>query len=147
MATVRHIDKEAYAGKALELLSHRREGYIDYALGLMKGNMSPGAAGELVEGRVSSEMEDALFDYLKRSGKVSGAYRHQYYHVTGCYRTVRLEPRKSDVPSELLDIKTVLPNYEQVMGDIMVEAEKRWITAEIEKITREANEKQDDAQV
>lgn len=141
MATIRHIDKEAYAAKALDLLTGRWEGYVNYALGLMKDNMSPGVAGERLEKKVCSEMEDVLFNYLKRSGKVSGGYKHQYYHVTGYYRTVQREPQKSEVPSELLDIRRLLTNYEEVFGNIMADAEERWIEAEAEKYAREANEK------
>ena len=141
MATIRHIDKEAYAAKALDLLTGRWEGYVNYALGLMKDNMSPGVAGERLEKKVCSEMEDVLFNYLKRSGKVSGGYKHQYYHVTGYYRTVQREPQKSEVPSELLDIRRLLTNYEEVLGNIMADAEERWIEAEAEKYAREANEK------
>lgn len=81
MVTIRHIDKEAYAAKALDLLNVKWEGYVNYALGLMQENMSPGMAGERLEKKVCSEMEDVLFNYLKRSGKVSGGYKHQYYHV------------------------------------------------------------------
>ena len=141
MATIRHIDKEAYAAKALDLLTGRWEGYVNYALGLMKDNMSPGVAGERLEKKVCSEMEDVLFNYLKRSGKVSGGYKHQYYHVTGYYRTVHREPQKREVPAELLDIKRVLANYEDVIGNILADAEERWIEAEAEKYAREANEK------
>lgn len=138
MATVRYIDKEAYAAKALEILNGRREGYVNYALGLMKDSLSPGEAGERLQERVFSEMEDALFNYLKRSGKVSGGYRYQYYPVTGFYRPVHREPQKRDVPSDLLDIKAVLPDFEKVMADIMVEAGKLRIIAAIETITEEA---------
>ena len=141
MVTIRHIDKEAYAAKALDLLNVKWEGYVNYALGLMQENMSPGMAGERLEKKVCSEMEDVLFNYLKRSGKVSGGYKHQYYHVTGYYRTVQREPQKSEVPSELLDIRRLLTNYEEVLGNIMADAEERWIEAEAEKYAREANEK------
>lgn len=141
MVTIRHIDKEAYAAKALDLLTGRWEGYVNYALGLMQDNMSPGVAGERLGKKVCSEMEDVLFNYLKRSGKVSGGYKHQYYHVTGYYRTVQREPQKSEVPSELLDIRRLLTNYEEVLGNIMADAEERWIEAEAEKYAREANEK------
>lgn len=105
MVTIRHINKEAYAAKALDLLNVKWEGYVNYALGLMQDNMSPGVAGERLGKKVCSEMEDVLFNYLKRSGKVSGGYKHQYYHVTGYYRTVQREPQKSEVPSELLDLR------------------------------------------
>lgn len=136
MATIGHIDKEKHATKALELLNSRREEYITYALDLMKDNMSPGMAGERLEKKVCSEMENNLFDYLKECGTVRGVYRHQYYPVTGYYRTVRRGPYKKDVPSDLLDIKVVLPNYEEVIGDMMVEAEKRRMVDQIETITR-----------
>ena len=141
MVTIRHINKEAYAAKALDLLNVKLEGYVNYALGLMQDNMSPGVDGERLGKKVCSEMEDVLFNYLKRSGKVSGGYKHQYYHVTGYYRTVQREPQKSEVPSELLDIRRLLTNYEDVLGNIMADAEERWIEAEAEKYAREANEK------
>ena len=140
MVTIRHINKEAYAAKALDLLNVKWEGYVNYALGLMQDDMSPGMAGERLEKKVCSEMENALFNYLKRSGKVSGGYKHQYYHVTGYYRTIHRDPQKREVPAELLDIKSVLANYEEVIGNIMADAEKRWIEAESEKFAKEASE-------
>jgi len=140
MVTIRHIDKEAYAAKALDLLNGKWEGYVNYGFSLMQNNMSPGMAGELLEKKVCSEMENALFDYLKKSGKVSGGYKHRYFHVTGYYRTVHRDPQKSEVSAELLDIKRVLANYEEVIGNIMADAEKRWIEAEAEKFAKEANE-------
>lgn|GEM_PF-2258867 len=140
MATIRYIDKEEYAAKALELLNERREGYVDYALGLLKENLSPGTAGERLGENVRSEMENALFNYLKRSGRISGDYRYRYNHVTNCYRPVRTEPQKRDVPSDLLDLREILPNYDSVIGDIMAEAEKRWIIHRIEVIAKEAEE-------
>lgn len=140
MVTIRHIDKEAYAAKALDLLNGKWEGYVNYGFSLMQNNMSPGMAGELLDKKVCSEMENALFDYLKKSGKVSGGYKHRYYHVTGYYRTVHRDPQKSEVSAELLDIKRVLANYEEVIGNIMADAEKRWIEGEAEKFAKEANE-------
>jgi len=140
MVTIRHINKEAYAAKALDLLNVKWEGYVNYALGLMQENMSPGMAGERLEKKVCSEMEDVLFNYLKRSGKASGGYKHQYYHVTGYYRTVHREPQKREVPAELLDLRRVLANYEDVIGNILADAEKRWITDQIEIIAKETKE-------
>lgn len=140
MVTIRHINKEAYAAKTLDLLNCRWEGYVNYALGLMQDNMSPGMAAERLEKKVCSEMENSLFNYLKRSSKVSGGYKHQYYHVTGFYRTVHREPQKGEVPVELLDIRRVLANYEEVIGNIMADAEKQWITGQIEIIAKETKE-------
>ena len=59
MATVKHIDKEDYAAKALELLNDRREEYVNYALGLVKDNLPPGVAGERLREEVCSENYDA----------------------------------------------------------------------------------------
>ena len=52
MPTIRHINEEEYAAKALELLNHRREGYVNYALSLLKQSMSPGQASEKLEDKV-----------------------------------------------------------------------------------------------
>ena len=49
MATIRHIDKDAYTAKALDLLKDKWEGYVNYALGLMQDSMSPEMAGERLE--------------------------------------------------------------------------------------------------
>lgn len=140
MVTIRLINKEAYAAETLDLLNVKREGYVNYALGLMQENMSLEMAGERLEKKVCSEMEDVLFNYLKRSGKVSGGYKHQYYHVTGYYRKAHREPQKREVPAELLDLRRVLANYEEVIGNIMADAKKRWIEAEAKRFAKEAND-------
>lgn len=46
MVTIRHIDKEAYAAKALDLLNVKWEGFVNYALSLLKQSISPGQASE-----------------------------------------------------------------------------------------------------
>lgn len=140
MVTIRLINKEAYAAETLDLLNVKREGYVNYALGLMQENMSLEMAGERLEKKLCSEMEDVLFNYLKRSGKVSGGYKHQYYHVTGYYRKAHREPQKREVPAELLDLRRVLANYEEVIGNIMADAKKRWIEAEAKWFAKEAND-------
>ena len=140
MVTIRLINKEAYAAEALDLLNVKREGYVNYALGLIQENMSLEMAGERLEKKVCSEMEDVLFNYLKRSGKVSGGYKYQYYHVTGYYRKAHREPQKREVPAELLDLRRVLANYEEVIGNIMADAKKRWIEAEAKRFAKEAND-------
>ena len=53
------------------------------------------------------------------------------------YASERLERR---IRSEMKDIRRVLTDYEEVIGNIMADAEKRWIEAEVEKFTKEANE-------
>lgn len=51
-----------------------------------------------------------------------------------CVEMVRCNSQKGEVPSELLDIRNVLTNYEDIICNIMADAEKRWIDAEIEKV-------------
>ena len=136
---IRHINEEEYAAKALALLNHRRKGYVNYVLGLLQQSMSPGQASEHLEDKVKSEMETVLFEYLKHRGIVCGEVRHLYY-INGYYRRIRRTPSKREVPSNLLDIKQILSNYEEVIGNIMMDAEKLWIIAEIETITKETKE-------
>jgi hypothetical protein len=131
MATIRHINEEEYAAKALELLNHRREGYVNYALSLLKQSMSPGQASEKLEDKVKDEMETVLFEYLKHRGIVNGEIRH-VYNTYGYCRRIRRTPSKRDVPSNLLDIKAILPNYEEVIGNVLVDAEQLWIISEVE---------------
>lgn len=103
MATIRHINEEEYAAKALELLNHRREGYVNYALSLLKQSMSPGQASEKLEDKVKDEMETVLFEYLKHRGIVCGELRY-LYNINGYCRRIRRTPYKHEVPSNLLDI-------------------------------------------
>ena len=131
MATIRHINEEEYAAKALELLNHRREGDVNYALSLLKQSMSPGQASEKLEDKVKDEMETVLFEYLKHRGIVCGEVRY-LYNINGYCRRIRRTPSKRDVPSNLLDIKAILPNYEEVIGNVLVDAEQLWIISEVE---------------
>ncbi len=139
MATIRHINEEEYAAKALELLNGRREGLVNYAFGLLQQGLSPEQAGEQLGYKVKREMESALFDYLKRRGIVRGEIRH-IYNTYGYCRRIRRTPSKREVPSKLLDIEDSLPNYKEVIGNIMVDAEKLRIIAEIEAAKEKAEE-------
>ena len=144
MVTIRHIDKEAYAAKALDLLNVKWEGFVNYALSLLKQSISPGQASEKLEDKVKEEMETVLFEYLKRRGIVCGDVRY-LYNNNGYCRRIRRAPSKLGVSSNLLDIEQTLPNYEEVIGNIMVDAEKLWTIAEIETITKEAKENNHEA--
>ena len=144
MATIRHINEEEYAAKALELLNQRREGYVNYVLSLLQQSMSPGQASEQLKDKVKSEMETVLFEYLKHRGIVCGEVRY-LYNTYGYCRRIRRRPSKYEVPSNLLDIEEILTNYEEVIGNIMVDAEKLWIIAEIETVTKEAKENNHEA--
>ena len=131
MATIIHINEAEYAAKALDLLNGRRGEYVNYAFGLLQQSLSPGQAGERLENKVKSEMEIVLFEYLKRRGIVRGEVRH-IYNTNGYCRRIRRTPSKRDVPSNLLDIKVILPNYEEVIGNVLVDAEQLWIISEVE---------------
>ena len=139
MARIRHIDDEAYAQKALELLNERREGFISRALEYLRQGLPQGEAAGKLDKKVKDEMETVLFHYLERSGAVRGEYRHRYCPATGLYRSVRSEPHIYDVPPDLLDIAEVFPGYSEFLGNVMVEAEKRRIVEKIETVTQEAN--------
>ena len=106
--------------------------------------MSPGQASEKLEDKVKEEMETVLFEYLKHRGIVCGEVRY-LYNINGYCRRIRRAPSKHKVPSNLLDIEQTLPNYEEVIGNIMVDAEKLWTIAEIETITKEAKENNHEA--
>ena len=131
MATIIHINEAEYAAKALDLLNGRRGEYVNYAFGLLQQSLSPGQAGERLENIVKSEMEIVLFEYLKHCGSVNGEIRH-VYNTYGYCRRIRRTPSKRDVPSNLLDIKVILPNYEEVIGNVLVDAEQLWIISEVE---------------
>ena len=106
--------------------------------------MSPGQASEKLEDKVKEEMETVLFEHLKHRGIVCGEVRY-LYNINGYCRRIRRTPSKHVVPSNLLDIEQTLPNYEEVIGNIMVDAEKLWTIAEIETITKEAKENNHEA--
>ena len=139
MATIRHINEEEYAAKALELLNGRNETYVNYALGLLRQRISPEQAAEQLDDEVKSGMETPLFEYLKRRGIVCGDVRY-LYNVYGYCRRIRRTPSKHEVPFNFLNIKEVLPNYAEVIGNIMMEAKRRLIIAKIQTITKEAKE-------
>lgn len=83
-------------------------------------------------------MKSILFNYLKRSGKVQGDYKYRYDNVAGCYRSVLREPQRTEVPLTLLDIKMILPNYGEVFGGILLDAEKRLLIGQIKTIAKES---------
>ena len=139
MATIGRIDKEEYAAKALELIEGERDYFVSTVCANLVGVVSPDVAREQLVRRVKSRMEDILFRYLKREGIVKGDYRHQYTYL-GYYRTVRREPNKRDVPDELLDIEKILPNFNEIIDAILVEAGKLKMVSAIEETTKKARE-------
>lgn len=144
MATIRHINKEEYAAKALDLLNARRDFYVLTGMNYLSLGFSPEKAREEVESKVCRRMEDDLFEYLKSRGIVCGDVRY-LYDAYGYCRRYRHRPSKHDVPTNLLDIREVLPNYAEVITGIMVDAKKLKIVREIESITQEAQNDHDES--
>ena len=139
MSEIRRIDQEEYAAEALELLNNEREDFVRSACSSLSEGVSSETTRGILVRKVKSEMKHVLFEHLKRSGTVSGHYVYRYTY--GYCRKVRVESRESDVPSKYLDIEKVLTNFDAVIDDIMVEAGKRKMIAEIEAVTKEAQEK------
>jgi hypothetical protein len=132
-----YINKDRHAAHALEILGRKRDGFVKFACGKLAEGFSSGEARESLVRKVRSEMEDALFSHLKRTGAVRGSYKYQYCY--GFCRHVRREPRKSEVPSDLLDIRVILPDFNERLDAMMVEAGKLRMVSAIEAINKEAN--------
>ena len=49
-----------------------------------------------------------------------------------------MEPRLSDVPSRLVNIETIIPNFQEAVDSMMTEARRLKAVADIEATTREA---------
>ena len=136
MATI-YINKEEYAVEAAELLNARWDGFVGYGEKLMSDGEYPDQIREKVEYRVEKDMEEALFEHLKRRGIVCGDI-DQLYNKYGSCRRIRLRTNEGEASFNLLNIKEVLPNFGEVVGNIMLEAKKLRIIAAIETITEEA---------
>lgn len=141
MSEIRRIDLKEYEAEALELLNQEREGFVRSACSSLSEGASSEAARVILVRKVKSEMKHILFEHLKRSGTVSGHYVYRYTY--GYCRKVRVEPRESDVPSKYLDIEKVLTNFDAAIDDIMVEAGKCKMIADIEAVTKDAQGKQE----
>ena len=142
MAHIRTINKEEYAAKALELFNNNREDYVTFACDCLKDGDTPEHARERLVRRVESQMERALFNYLKRTGKIEGDIRYDY--TLGYYRRKRVEPRLSDVPSGLLNISEVLmisetvSRFTDLIDSVLLDARKLLLVARIETTVTQA---------
>ena len=142
MSHIRNIDKEEYAKKAFELFEQERESYVIFAYEQLKDGATTEYAREQLGKKVEKDLEQILFNYLKRTGAVQGSIRHDY--TLGYCRKKRAEPRMSDVPSELLSISEVLmmsstlPKFADVIDSVMMEAKKLIMIEAIESTTNEA---------
>ena len=142
MSHIGNIDKEEYAKKALELFEQDRESYVKFAYEWLKDGATPEYARGLLVIKVEKHLEQVLFNYLKRTGAVQGSVRHDY--TLGYCRRKRVEPQMRDVPSELLNISEVLmmystlPQFDDVIDSVMMDARKLIMVDAIETTTNEA---------
>ena len=142
MSHIRNIDKEEYAKKALELFEQDRESYVKFAYEQLKDGASPEYARSRLGREVENNLEQLLFNYLKRTGIVQGSVRHDYSY--GYCRLKLAEPKMDDVPSELLNISEVLmmyetlPKFADVIDSVMMDARKLIMVDAIESTTKEA---------
>jgi len=128
---------EEYATEALELINARRENFVVYGKGLLSKGEHPDRIREEIEDDLKSDMEKVLFEHLKSRGVVCGDI-DQLYDKYGFCRRFRLKSDKCGASLNLLNIREVLPNFGDVVGSIMVDANKLRIIDEMEAIIREA---------
>lgn len=138
MAHIGHIDKEKQAAKTLEFFNREKDGFVRSACHSYTAGVPPEQTREALVRKIKSRMEDVLFEHLKRTGDVRGSFRHEY--TMGYLRTVRREPRKSDVPSQYRDIEKILPNFQELVDSVLVEAGKLRMISAIEEATKKAQE-------
>ena len=142
MSHTRNIDKEEYAKKAFELFEQERESFMQFAYEQLKDGATTEYAREQLGKKVEKDLEQILFNYLKRTGIVQGSVRHDY--TLWYCRKKRAEPRISDVPSEYLSISEVLmmyedlPKFADVIDSVMMDAKKLIMVDAIETTTNEA---------
>ena len=120
MAHIGHIDKEKQAAKTLEFFNREKDGFVRSACHSYTAGVPPEQTREALVRKIKSRMEDVLFEHLKR--------------------TVRREPRKSDVPSQYRDIEKILPNFQELVDSVLVEAGKLRMISAIEEATKKAQE-------
>lgn len=116
---------------------------MQFAYEQLKDGATTEYAREQLGKKVEKDLEQILFNYLKRTGAVQGSIRHDY--TLGYCRKKRAEPRMSDVPSELLSISEVLmmsstlPKFADVIDSVMMDAKKLIMVEAIESTTNESN--------
>ena len=129
MTHVGHIDKEEYAEKALELLYGEKETFVSFAYDSLFWGVSREETRVNLVDRIKTEMRRILFGHLVVTGAVRGVVKYDYTY--GYCRRIRREPRISEVPSMYLDIAKVLPNFNEVIESLMIEAIKLKLIADI----------------
>ena len=139
MTHIGHIDKGKHAEKVSELLNNQRDSFISFACGILSEGVSSDLVREQLVRKIKTHMKDIIFEHLKRTGTVRGSYRHMYNSSGYCYRT-RREPQKSEVSDGLLNVVKIIPTFNEVVNDIMVEAGKLRMVSAIEATTKKALE-------
>ena len=133
MARIVYINKEKHAEKVLELFHAKREKFLKFVDDRLSKGVSADETTIDLRQEVKAEMKRAIFEHLKRSGAVRGEYQHLY--SGGYYRRIRREPRMADVPSNLLDVEKILPDFRELVSGIVDEVVKRRMIEQIQATT------------
>lgn len=138
MTHVGYVNKDKHAAKAAELLEKEKNGYIQLACDALMGGTAYEDTREQLARRIKRQMKTKLFNYLQRSGIIRTEHR-RYCDGSGLCRTYHRDPEINDVPSYLLNIEKILPNFSEIIESIMVEAGKLKVIVEIEAATKNAH--------
>ena len=142
MVSVKRVDMEKFSITASELA---RKVLFDkiphlamrYALKEVTSDPSCAQKREQLEKACISTVETALFYYIKRHNIVTKT-RQAYSPALGLFRQRETEICYQDVPSYLLDVKALVPDFPRMVSEVVLEARKRGLLEEIEAVTREA---------
>lgn len=140
-----HANMEEYARESRELLAGCLERAAVKASERLKAGMDAARAADLMEGEVRTEMRHRLFSKVKSERIVDPGYRIQYIG-TGMYRRRPMELTVSAVPSRLLDVKSLVPDFAELLGAAMLAASRKAMEMRILETAAEASERPGDGQ-
>ena len=141
MVNVRNVDMENYSIEATriakEVLEEDGPRLAErYSLAALLSSPTE-ENREAFEKVCISTVRRALFHYVKRRRIVTKT-RMVYYAHLGLYRHRESEIDYSDVPSRYLDVKALVPEFPQMLDEIILEARKKSLIREIENTTSDA---------
>lgn len=140
-----HANMEEYARESRELLAGCLGRATEKAAERLKAGMDAARAADLMEGEVRTEMRHRLFSKVKSERIVDPGYRIQYIG-TGMYRRRPMELTVSAVPSRLLDVKSLVPDFAELLGAAMLAASRKAMEMRILETAAEASERSGDGQ-
>jgi len=135
---------EDYSSKAREIANGYLSGEVHHsslghaARGLLDEPSSIEKVQQL-EKVCCSLVRHGLYHYVKRKGIVSKT-KMKYFPALGTYRERETEICISDVPSRLLDVYALLPDFSSMVSAFALEIRKQGLINEIEAVTNDASE-------